>query len=32
MDRDKKNKVIRFLLGRGFEMGKIMAVVKGLGS
>jgi regulatory protein len=32
MDRDKKNKVIRFLLGRGFEMGKILAVVKGLGN
>ncbi len=29
-DRDKKNKVIRFLLGRGYEMGKIMPVVKDL--
>jgi SOS response regulatory protein OraA/RecX len=30
--REKKTKVLRFLLGRGFEMGKAMAVVKTLGN
>jgi regulatory protein len=26
--KDKKNKLIRFLLSKGFEMGKVMAAVK----
>ncbi len=28
--KDKKNKLIRFLLSKGFEMGKVMAAVKGM--
>ena len=27
-DKEKKGKLIRFLLGRGFEMGKILAAIK----
>jgi regulatory protein len=29
--KDKKNKLIRFLLSKGFEMGKVMTAVKGIG-
>ena len=28
--KEKKNKLIRFLLSKGFEMGKVMAAVKGM--
>jgi regulatory protein len=29
--QEKKSKLVRFLLGRGFEMGKIMAAIKAMG-